>query len=60
VNSEDNASLETLLETDKKKWNEKYWWLAQQAKDAKEKQLAILDSSANRLNNMVSNFVLFG
>jgi hypothetical protein len=43
------------MESDRQKWNQKYWWIAKQEKDAQEKQLALQASSQSKLNNMVIN-----
>lgn len=55
--SEDNASFGKLLDADKQKWNEKYWWIAKQEEEAKQKLLAIQASSDNKLNNMVKSLL---
>jgi len=51
--SEDNASFEKLMDKDEALWKQKYWWIAKQEEDYKEKQLAIQASSDNKVNNMV-------
>lgn len=41
------------MDKDDDAWNKKYWWIAKQAEDYKEQQLAIQNGSEDRVNNMV-------
>lgn len=56
IRSEDNASFEKLLDKDEENWQKKYWWIAKQAEDYREQQLAIQASAeSNKVNNMVTS-----
>jgi len=41
------------MDKDDDAWNKKYWWIAKQAEDYKEQQLAIQNGSEDRVNNMI-------
>lgn len=41
------------MDQDQKNWQEKYWWIAKQAEEYREKQLAIQAGSNDKVNNMV-------
>ena len=52
-NSEDNKSLEKLLDRDEDIWRKKHWWIHKAEQDHKSKQLAIENDNRNRIQNMV-------
>jgi len=53
-NSEDNKAFEKLMDKDDETWQKKYWWIAKQAEDYREKQLAIQAASDSK-NIMIEN-----
>ena len=42
------------MDKDDENWQKKYWWIAKQAEDFREKQLALQAASENK-NNMIEN-----
>ncbi len=42
------------MDKDEETWQKKYWWIAKQAEDYREKQLALQAASENK-NNMIEN-----
>lgn len=51
--SEDNKSLEQLIEAQEDKWKQKFWWVYQAEKQYKERQSELEEESSKKMNNML-------
>jgi Nuclear protein Es2 len=51
--SEDNKSLEQLIEAQEEKWKQKFWWVFQAEKQYKERQGELEEESQKKMNNML-------